>query len=96
MSRVYFSPSARRDLNAIFNHIVKDNPAAAASFVRKLKDKCRRMAQFPDMGKLREDLALHLRCFPVGNYLIFYRSSEDAIDIVRVLHAARDYAAMFD
>ncbi len=60
MNRVYFSPSARRDLNAIFNHIAKDNPAAAASFVRKLKDKCRRMAQFPDMGKLREDLAVHL------------------------------------
>jgi toxin ParE1/3/4 len=96
MSRVYFSPSAKRDLNAIFDHIVKDNPAAAASFVRKLKDQCRRMAQFPEMGKLREDLALHLRCFPVGNYLIFYRPSEGAIDIVRILHAARDYARMFD
>lgn len=96
MNRVYFSPSAIRDLNAIFSHIAKDNPAAAVSFVRKLKDKCSRMAQFPDMGKSREDLARHLRCFPVGNYLIFYRPSEDAVDIVRVLHAARDYAGMFD
>ena len=29
-----------------------------------------------------------------GNYLIFYRVREDAVDIVHVLHGAMDYESM--
>lgn len=38
-----------------------------------------------------------LRSSPVGNYLIFYRPLPDGIEILRVLHGARDIAAiLFD
>jgi hypothetical protein len=35
-------------------------------------------------------LAPELRSFPVGRYVVFYRPQDDGIDVVRVLHSARD------
>ena len=36
-----------------------------------------------------------MRYLPVGNYLILYRTVAGAIEIVRVLHGARDLHAIF-
>jgi len=50
----------------------------------------------PEMGRRREELAMHLRSFPVGRYIIFYRSMQEGIEIVRVLHGARDLPPLID
>ncbi len=43
------------------------------------------------MGHLREDLAEEpLRFWPVYSYLIIYRPDSRPLEIVRVLHGARD------
>ena len=42
------------------------------------------------MGRVRSELAPELRSFPVGRYVVFYLPCPDGIDIVRVLHGARD------
>lgn len=47
------------------------------------------------MGRAREELAAHLRSFAFGRYVIFYTSLHDGIDVVRVLHSARDIDAAF-
>ncbi|MFZ5864681.1 MAG: type II toxin-antitoxin system RelE/ParE family toxin [Thermodesulfobacteriota bacterium] len=91
MKRLRFSPTASRDLDQIFDHIANDNPSAAQRFIQKLKQACERIARLPGIGAPREDLAPGLRCFPVANYLIFYRIRDNKTEIARVLHAARDY-----
>jgi len=96
MSAIYFSPSARKDLNRIFHHIAQDNPSAAANLVKRIKDACNRIPRFPEIGPLRDDLAPELRCFPVKTYIIFYRAGEQRVDIVRVLHGSRDYAILLE
>jgi toxin ParE1/3/4 len=53
---------------------------------RKLQALSRR----PAMGRVRSELAPELRSFPVGRYVVFYLPCPDGIDIVRVLHGARD------
>ena len=35
------------------------------------------------------------RCFASGNYALFYRHVAPDVEIVRVLHGARDIAALF-
>jgi toxin ParE1/3/4 len=47
------------------------------------------------MGRAREELAADLRSFPFGRYVIFYMPVQDGIDVVRVLHSARDVDAAF-
>nr|WP_245754608.1 type II toxin-antitoxin system RelE/ParE family toxin [Candidatus Accumulibacter aalborgensis] len=37
-----------------------------------------------------------LRSFPAGRYIIFYQQISEGIEIVRVLHSARDLNAIFD
>ena len=48
------------------------------------------------MGRARDELAADLRSFPFGRYVIFYEPIEDGIDVVRVLHSARDIDVAFD
>ncbi len=47
------------------------------------------------MGKRREQLAASLRGLPHGRYMIYYLAADARIVIVRVLHSARDAAAIF-
>lgn len=47
------------------------------------------------MGRLRDELTEGLRSFPVGRYVIFYRIVQDGVEIVRVLHGARDLDSIF-
>ena len=52
-------------------------------------------ADHPLAAEARPDLAPGLRASPVGNYVIFYRPIHDGIEVVRVLHGARDIPAVF-
>jgi toxin ParE1/3/4 len=53
------------------------------------------LAKQPGMGEARPELAEGLRCFSVGNYLIFFKPLSDGIEVVRVLSGARDIDALF-
>jgi toxin ParE1/3/4 len=53
------------------------------------------LAQFPEMGKSRNDLAKGLRSFSVKPYVIFYKHMEDYIEIVRILHQSRNIEDQF-
>ncbi len=47
------------------------------------------------MGHLRQDLADEpLRFWAVYSYLIIYREDSDPLEIVRVLHGARDVKSL--
>lgn len=43
------------------------------------------------MGVARFDVREGLRMFPAGNYLILYAEVEAGVEIVRVLHSARQW-----
>ncbi len=43
----------------------------------------------------RPELGEGIRSFPSGNYVIFYRTVEGGIEIMRVLHGARDIEKIF-
>lgn len=94
--KVLKSPVAERDLDEIWFYIAKDNIDAADRVLRRIQDKCQQYATQPLMGGHREDLGENLRNFVVGSYVIFYRPLADGIEVVRVIHGARDVDAMFD
>jgi toxin ParE1/3/4 len=45
---------------------------------------------------MRNDLIVGLRSFPNGKYLIFYQETANGIEIVRVVHSARDIEQLFN
>lgn len=96
MARVLLRPLAKRDLNEIWDYIAENDFNAADRWVDQLDEKFHLLATQPLMGRAREELLPQLRSFGHGNYVIFYTAFEDGIDVVRVLHSARDIPALFD
>ena len=96
MPRVLKRPEAESDLDEIWWYIAQDSPDNADRFLDRLQERCRALADFPQIGTRRDDLKTGLRSHPCGHYLIFYFPLEDGIDVVRVLHGARDLEALFD
>ena|SRR5436305_838444 len=89
--RVIRSPSADRDLVAIYvGRAIDRSLRSADRLMTIITRKCDHYARLPLTGIPRDDLAPRLRCFPVPPFLIFYRPIEDGIEIVRVLHGARN------
>jgi len=95
MSELILSPEAEQDLIDIWIYIAKDSPVNADSYTDKLYDKGVILSENPEIGTERPDLMEALRCFPIDNYVLYYREINNGIEIVRFLHASRDICAIF-
>lgn len=96
MRRVLRRPRAILDLIELAEHIGKADPDTADRFVTAADTSIAEIAQSPGLGSIWESAAPtrhELRWRPVAGFprhLIFYFSSDDAIEVVRVLHSSRD------
>ncbi len=95
MPRVVRSPAALSDLTEIWRYIAAASPADADRFLDRIDRKCRILAEHPYMGRRREELAPNVHSFPIDSYIVFYRPIDDGIEIVRLIHGARDIEAEF-
>jgi len=86
---------AEEDLIGIWVYIATDNQDAADRLLDRIDEACLRLAQFPDMGTSYEQIRPGLRLFPIGNYLILYRAINSGIEVVRVIHGARQWQSLF-
>ena len=94
---VQLSLEAENDLEAIGDYIALNSPRRAATFVREIAEKCTSLADMPKAFPLvprYEHLGGRHRVY--GNYQIFYRVviDTDRIDVLHILHSARNYAAI--
>jgi toxin ParE1/3/4 len=96
MKQFRVSEAASSDLRGIWLCIGPDNPEAASKLVRAIVSRFPRLASMPEMGRRRDELSEGLRSFPVSRYVIFYQLTENGIEIIRILHGARDLPAMFE
>lgn len=93
--RVVLSPLARQDLLDIWDHIALDDVDAADRLAKEFEEAMAKLASMPEMGHSRSDLADRShRFWPVRNYLIVYHHEPRPLEIVRVLHGARDIAGL--
>ena len=95
MLAIVLTPRANADLEEIWMFIAADNPAQADDFIDLIDEKFQNLSRQPGLGRRREELVAGLRSFPVGRYVIFYLQVQDSLQIVRILHGARDLDAVF-
>ena len=95
MAGVFRSELAKLDLVEIWEFIAQDSENAADRFLDLLEEKLDMLAEVPEAGRTRDDLAPGLLSFPVKRYVIYYRIQEQGIEVVRVLNAYRDVWAQF-
>jgi antitoxin ParD1/3/4/toxin ParE1/3/4 len=97
MGRYVLTAAARTDLSEIAEFIRRDSPSAARRVVESLREAMVKLAGMPEMGHVREDLAqASLRFWPVYSYLIVYLPESRPLQILRVLHGARDVRSLLE
>ena len=95
MPRIIRTPAAEEDLWEIVLHIARDNEDAAFRLADAINERFELLVRFPTAGPARPELLPELRSFPVGNYLILYKPIDDGIEVMRVVHGARNLRRLF-
>jgi plasmid stabilization system protein ParE len=94
-ARYKLSPEALRDLRDVWEFIAEDNLDAADRVRAEFFDAFNGLVEMPNKGHRREDLTdLPVLFWPVRSYLIIYRP-HIPLEIVRVVHGARDIPGLF-
>jgi toxin ParE1/3/4 len=91
MARVRYSTRASVDLWENAEYIARDKPDAAYRWVETIEDICATLALNPEIGQARRSRS-HGPCrsFVSGNYVIFFRSFSEGVEIIRIVRGERD------
>jgi toxin ParE1/3/4 len=96
MKRVIVSPAAARDLEDIWTFIAQDSVRSADRLLREIRRAFQKLASMPRIGHLREDLAAEpVRFWTVCSYHIVYRAETKPLQVLRVVHGARNIEGLF-
>jgi plasmid stabilization system protein ParE len=94
MSKYQFTPQAVSDLLEIWTFIAQDNPEAADRVEEAVFKACDLLADSPLAGSVRKDMTpLPLRFWvvhPYSKYLIVYDPEKKPLQVIRILHGARN------
>ena len=91
MAGYIFSNEAEADFDAILEYIAADSIQAALVVHTRFLEIFRLLAENPEAGHYRDDLASRvLRFFPVYSYMVVYISGSQPVEIARILGAAQD------
>lgn len=98
--QVQRTPQARADLSEIADRIAGDDLSAALRFL-DAAEAFSTLLRSPDLGSLGEFQSPRLkgvrrwRVDGFEKYLVFYRVHDVGIEVIRVIHGARDIEAQF-
>lgn len=99
--KIIKTPQAQLDLLELADFIAQDSLNAAQRFLKAAEAAFQLLAETPEMGtccQFQDPQAAGVRVWSIRgfeNYLVFYRPIEAGIDVIRVIHGARDIAAIF-
>lgn len=100
--QIYKTPLAQNDIIEIASFIADDNPDAAERFLDATEQTFTVLSSMPSMGQavsFQNSRTKNVRIWRVENFehsLVFYHPVDDGIEIIRVLHGARDIEAIFE
>jgi toxin ParE1/3/4 len=96
--RYILSEPAAHDLDLIKSYLVEHAGAPVARHVlREIRNAVQFLAANPGVGHLRDDLTDQpVKFWPVFSYLVIYNPTSRPLEILRVLHASRDLAAILE
>ncbi len=100
--RITKRAKAKQDLIELAEYIASDNIDAAERFIDAAEAAFNFLSETPGAGASREHFSpglSGLRMWPIRRFekhLIFYRQTPDGLDIVRVIHSARDIASLLE
>lgn len=102
MAEVKKRPQVIHDLIEIATYIAVDNLNVSDRFLAAAEETFNQLAKTPEIGKICQFVhpqLANIRQQPIKGfkkYLIFYRFAASEIEVLRVIHGARDIPAILD
>jgi toxin ParE1/3/4 len=92
LGEVRLSRLAQRDLLEIWFHIAAADkgPHTADHWIDRIEARCRQLAEFPESGPPRPDIADDPRMLVIARWLALYEITTGGVRIMRVVDAARN------
>lgn len=87
--KVRYTPQAFADRRAIYFYLRQRNPDAALRIDRLIAERTNRLGDNPHLGRATDRAGIHTIWIAPYPYRVFYRVTEDAIDILHIRHTAR-------
>ena len=92
---VQFTEAAESDLDEIWDYVADSNIDAADRIIAEVRSTCVKLATNPGIGHSREDLTeLPVKFIGAFSYLIVYAPDTSPLQIIAVVHGARDVASV--
>lgn len=97
MANVKWTPKAVDDMEDILFYVAieQHRPESARSFALEFDLEAKRAASSPDLGGRHPSAPGNWRYWKCKRWLIFYQTTEDGIEVMRVLDPARDFPSLF-
>ncbi len=90
--KVIWSDQAKEQLEAIFNFASRTSELYAQRLINRLVARADVLGDFPEMGRINPKLQeLAVRELSEAPYRIFYRIEREKVEIIGVVHGARDF-----
>lgn len=99
---VFKRPQVERDIEEAFVFIGEDDFDTGLDFLHAVEQSLEMIGQNPFIGSEREFISPALqgvrmwRVKTYEKYLIFYRVHSDRVEVLRLIHSARDYTRVLD
>ena len=91
MAQIIWTEPALNSLNDIAEYIAVSNPSAASQLVKQIFSKLERLEQFPESGRVPEEIStLNYREVVINPCRVFYKVDNDSVYILHVLRQERD------
>jgi toxin ParE1/3/4 len=91
-----FTPEADADFVLILRRsFTAFGDEQAEAYAEQLYSAFDDLAQFPAIGRARDEIAPGLRSYPVGQHIAFYHATDDELIIVRIIHSRQDIEQEF-
>jgi toxin ParE1/3/4 len=91
VKRYRVSREAEKDLEQIFAYWRESAGLHVADrLIDALVERFWLLGEYPECGRSCEDIREGVRCFPAGEYLIYYRKARRGIEIARIFRGSRD------
>lgn len=95
MPAIVVRPRAIEDLVEAWQYIASDSQVSADRFIDAIDQQFGLIARRPKVGRRRPELGKGVRSLAMGRYVSFYVATGTSVEIIRVLHGARDIGAVF-
>ena len=88
--KLLIAPNARRDIRGIAEGLKQFSENAAIRLTRAFESRFKLLCTTPLIGRDRCKLMQNLRSCVVDKYIVFFWSTATTLEILRVIHGARD------